>query len=191
MIWYIGLTLVRKVRVMKVSSLIPAALVLSMFLSCSQQDETSGAPVREMVLTVVDSLGVAYGDTTEMYGYVSGAVYTSPGRLVVLDKAMEVVRSYSDQEGLVASCYYHGSGPAEIMYGGFLARSGDGVALVDEWIPELLLVDSEMNPVSKIVLDETMSLFEPIVLADTSIVGCIYSSRQHDDIADFGVEVCR
>ncbi len=160
-------------------------------LSCGQPDEVSDETIPTFTLAVIDSLGVAYGDSTQMYGIISGALYMSPDRLVVLDKAMEVVWCYSDQDDVLASYSYHGSGPTEIMYGGYLSKSGDGVVIIDEWLPECVILDSNMTPVSKLSLDETMSLFEPSLLADTSLVGCIYSSRQNNDTAEFGVEVCR
>lgn len=175
----------------KCLSIVLTTSVFCMLVSCGQQDTVSPESTSSMTLVVVDSLGVAYGDTTQMYGRISGACFLSPDRFVVMDNAMEVVHLYSDQGVLLDSYHYHGSGPLEVMYGGYLAPFENGLAVFDEWLPRCVLLDSTMTPVREIAFDETMSLFESSLLNDTSVVSCIYSSRQNDDVMEFGVEVCR
>ncbi len=145
-----------------------------------------------MTLRVVDSLGVEYGDTTQMFGSISSAGFISHEEFVVLDNVMKIIRRYSRSGEYLGSVEYQGSGPLEIVNAGHLCPFEGGFAVLEKYLPpKCLLFDSDMSPRQYVIIQENAPLFEPWILEDSTIVSGIYSIRNNGEQMQIGVDVCR
>lgn len=145
-----------------------------------------------MTLTVVDSLGIEYGDTTQMYGSISGAGFISYNEFVVLDNVMKKVSMYSRSGEYLGSAGYQGSGPLEILNAGHLCPFEGGFVVIEQYLPpKCLIFDDNMSPRKYIVIQENAPLIEPWILEDSTIVSGIYSIRNEDEQMFIGVDVAR
>jgi hypothetical protein len=143
-------------------------------------------------LTVIDSLGMEYGDTTQMFGSIAGACFISNDEFVVLDNVMNRIRCYSRSGEYIGSVLYQGSGPLEILNAGYLCPFEDGFAVMEQYLPaKCLIFDSCMLPQEYIVIQENAPLFEPWILEDTTIVSGIYSILNDAGQLSIGVDVAR
>jgi hypothetical protein len=159
---------------------------------CPPAEETSEEGVPHRTLVVTDTLGVEIGDDMEMFGEIAGAGFIDPDRIVILDKAMKSLRSYTASGEFIDSTEYEGAGPLEIQNAGHLCPLDGGFAVVEEFLPAKYLVfDRELTPLRYVILEETTPLFESSVLPDSSLVGCTYSIQASGDQLQFGADVCR
>jgi hypothetical protein len=145
-----------------------------------------------MTLTVVESLGVEYGDTTQMFGSITGAGFVSCDEFVVLDNVMRSVRRYSRSGEYLGSSEYQGSGPLEVVNAGHLCPFEEGFAVLEQYLPpKCLIFDSSMIPREYTVIQENAPLIEPWILEDSAIVSGIYSLRNDDEQMFIGVDVAK
>jgi hypothetical protein len=145
-----------------------------------------------MVLTVVDSIGVDYGDTTQMFASITGACFITDNEFVVLDNVMETVRMYSRSGDYLRSARYQGSGPLEILNAGHICPTGSGFSVLEQYLPpKYVIYDSSMLPKDYIYIDGDTPFIEPWILRDTTIVSSVYSIRNEDDLMYIGVDVAR
>ena len=169
-----------------------ACLVQILLTSCSSSEDTSIPEIPMMTLTVVDSLGVEYGDTTQMFGSIAGAAFISDDELVVLDNVMKTVRRYSRSGEHLGSVEYQGSGPLEIINAGHLCSFEGGFAVIEQYLPpKCLIFDSSMSPRKYVIIQENAPLFEPWILEDSTIVSGIYSIQNNDEQMLIGMDVSR
>ncbi len=169
-----------------------ATLFLTLLIACSSSEDTSIPEIPVMTLIVVDSLGVEYGDTTQMYGSIAGAGFLSYEEFVVLDNVMKTVRKYSRSGEYLGLVEYQGSGPLEIVNAGHLCPLEEGFAVMEQYLPpKYLMFDSSMMPQKYVVIQENAPLFESWILEDSTIVSGIYSIRNNGDQMQIGMDVCK
>lgn len=145
-----------------------------------------------MTLTVVDSLGVEYGDTTQMFGSIAGAGFISHNEFAVLDNVMNKVNRYSRSGEFLGSVEYQGSGPLEILNAGHLCPLEDGFAVLEQYLPpKYLIYDTDMSPQKYVIIQENAPLIQPWILKDSTIASGIYSIRSDGEQMRIGVDVCR
>lgn len=102
---------------LKKSYVIPLICLLcsAILLSCFSQEETNQCLVQK-ILVVVDSIGVEYGDSTQIFGDVNGAFFINDTTLVVLDKAYQHILSFDASCNHISSKSFLGNGPLEYQY---------------------------------------------------------------------------
>lgn len=143
--------------------------LFSVFIACSndqQADEDEVAPLD--TLSVVDSIGMMYGDSNYVFGSISDVDRDQDGSIYVLDRKRHCILLYSPAGEFIRQIGRYGEGPGEFNEPGVLVITGDGSMLVNGMLwsrfsEDLEFLDSE--PASGYTVLEMESC------GDDSIVG--------------------
>ena len=104
--------------------------------ACGTPDEpqvTGPAPADTLVLSVTDTIGVLMGDSTLMFGSISGACYHPDGTILILDAMKACLKVFSPDCELLAEHGRNGSGPGEYQYPRYFAVLADSSIAIADW----------------------------------------------------------
>ena len=122
---------------MKAVSCIPVALLL---LGCGGKTEVVPAPVP---LSVIDSVGVEFGDSLYTFGAIIGLEFLRDGSFAVLDRAAGSIRVYSAAGEFIRRISSPGNGPGETVQAfGMLVFPDGGFGVMDPNQGGLMRFDS-------------------------------------------------
>lgn len=180
------------IQLYKRSSILSYFVLASMImLSCSSQEEESSNSLLNKKLIVIDSIGVEYGDTTQIFGDVNGAIFVNDTTFIVLDAAYQQLRVYDDSSNHLATKYYLGNGPLEYQCAENLALQDPLFGVFEfEMPPRCLFFDQSITPIASVTLDEYTALMNPCFLGDSLIVGSVGSFSERDGIPSIGIDIC-
>ena len=177
---------------LKKSYIIPLICLLcsAIMQSCSSQEATNQCLVQK-TLVVIDSIGVEYGDSTQIFGDVNGAFFINDTTLVVLDKAYQLIRSFDASCNHIASESFLGNGPFEYQYAANLSLQDPLFGVFEfEMPPRCVFFDQSIIPVASVTLDETTALMNPCFLGDSAIVGSIGKIFESNGNPCIGIDIC-
>ena len=132
-------------------NLLPIALCISFSLltiSCETEEQSRQAPGNGealpcCTLEVVDSIGVALGDSDYVFGSIEGLGHTPDGMIAVLDRASADIRLYDNQGRMARRISRRGSGPGELMNPlGMILYSDGRMGVIDPWSGGILAFSS-------------------------------------------------
>ncbi|MCK5131334.1 MAG: hypothetical protein KAR40_04205 [Candidatus Sabulitectum sp.] len=112
------------------------AVALPVLLACQYSSPSPDENVRVRQLLVVDSIGVEYGESCEVFGNISGAVFINDSTFVVLDKGYQELRVFDTSSNHLITRSSQGNGPLEY-------RSAEYIAVID---PNFALFEFNMPP---------------------------------------------
>lgn len=98
------------------------------------QPEESPEPVSAAQDTIEvfpsDTIGMLMGDTNYVFGTISDAVVLDNGKIAILDEAAGCCRVYDSEGNFITQISRRGSGPAELLRPGGMARLSDNSVLL-------------------------------------------------------------
>ncbi len=144
-----------------------------------------GQEVREpvgVVLEIVDSIGMAAGDTNLVLGSIDRACRMPDGSIVVLDRIACCIRRFGPDGTFVGRYGRRGSGPGEYLNPSDMVVLGDGRVMVcDIFTGGVHLLDTAL-------VDQGVKLpfyadppFFPVAALDSSFVAGAYEMRIEED----------
>ena len=107
------------------------AAVTSCGSSGAESEISSG--IDTVIVTVSDTLGILYGDSTFVLGTITQASWGADGRLYVLDGQFGRLAVYSGDLAFIQYVGRLGSGPGEFQYPQSFAFLSDGRFAVCDW----------------------------------------------------------
>jgi hypothetical protein len=110
-----------------------AAVLGALLAGCGRPDGHHPAQaVDTLLIAIVDTLGVEYGDTSQMFGLIRSAEWTPGGEIAVLDMNRCGVQIFSREMVETARLGRRGEAPGEFQLPGSMTVMPDGsVAVVD------------------------------------------------------------
>lgn len=144
-----------------------------------------------MSLVVVDSIGVEFGDSEELFGDVNGAYFIDESTFVVFDQAWQNLRTFNSRGNHILTRYFQGNGPLEYQYASSISPMDKlfGVFEFDK-PPGCVFINRAITPVSSVTLQESTALMNPGFLGDTSILGSVGWMAERNGTPCIGIEVC-
>ena len=131
--------------------------------ACGTPDEpqvTEAAPADTLVLSVTDTIGVLMGDSTLMFGMISGACYNPLGNILILDAMKACLSVFSPQGELLEVHGRNGSGPGEYHYPRYFAVLADSSIAIADWgVNTVTILDPDYS------YRETIEGFYPVAPA--------------------------
>lgn len=119
----------------RLKSSLPYFLCLSLISGCGgPQPEENPEPVDAVQDTIdvfpSDTIGMLMGDTNYVFGTITDAVVLDDGEIAVLDEAAACCRVYDSEGSFITQVSRSGSGPAELLRPGGMARLSDNSILI-------------------------------------------------------------
>jgi len=111
------------------------ALASAAVMSCggSGADSEMSSGIDTVIVTVRDTLGLLYGDSTFVFGTITQASWGADGRLYVLDGQFGRLAVYSQDLEFLQYVGRLGTGPGEFQYPQSFAFLNDGMLAVCDW----------------------------------------------------------
>ncbi|MCK5036061.1 MAG: hypothetical protein KAS73_09240 [Candidatus Sabulitectum sp.] len=167
------------------------SLAVFALLACNSTpaDQDGNVSVRQLV--VVDSIGVEYGETCQVLGNISGAVFINDSIFVILDKGYQELRVFNRNCDHIATHSYQGNGPLEYRCAEYLVVAGSKFAVLEfNMPPRCVFFDQQSIPVSSVTFEGMTSLQEPCFTNDSTVVGFVGSIDRTNGALSIGYEIC-
>jgi len=158
--------------------------------ACSSGEDPASFPPH-LILSVVDSIGVEFGDPEEVFGDVNGAYFLDESTFVVFDKAYQNLRTFDSEGNHILTRSFQGNGPLECQYASSISFLDTlfGVFEFDK-PPGCVIFDGSVTPVSSVTLHESSALMNPGFLGNSSIIGSVGWMAERNGVPGMGIEVC-
>ncbi|MBD3277120.1 MAG: 6-bladed beta-propeller [Candidatus Aegiribacteria sp.] len=159
--------------------------LFSVFIACSSEQQDEGYATAPFdTLSIVDTIGMMYGDSNYVFGSISDVDRDQDGSICVLDRKRHCILLYSQSGEFIRQIGRYGEGPGEFNEPAVLVVTGDGSMLVNGMLwsrfgEELEFLDSE--PISGYTIMEMESY------GDDSIIGVL----NYLDVVSGGMSVDR
>lgn len=160
-----------------------AIIMIPGSISCNDNSTISSDINSETLctLSIVDSIGIAQGDSNYVFGSVEDIDISSDGSIHVLDKIQLTIFVYNSDGEFIRRIGQPGNGPGDLDNPGSIAVLGDGSICVADGCNGWIRYDSSgQNLSTRLLLDSgTRSLM--IAVDSTDIVGRQSLYRRLDD----------
>jgi len=104
-------------------------IIVCLAPGCGTDGSAPAAPAAR-TLSIVDSIGVAAGDSDYVFGSIDRVCFGEDGSILVLDRISCRIRVFDAEGGLVRTVGGYGEGPGEYMNPTDMAVLGDGRIIV-------------------------------------------------------------
>lgn len=163
---------------------IAAIIIIPVSISCTDDDNRIFAgninSANVCTLSIVDSIGIAYGDSNYVFGSVEDIDIGSDGRIYVLDKILLTIFVYNSDGEFIRRIGQPGSAPGDLDNPGCIAIIGDGSICVADGCNGWIKYDSSGQNLSTHLLDSgTRGMM--VTVDSTDIVGKQNVNRRLDD----------
>jgi len=168
-----------------------AVTVVVTLCACQLQPARTDPVVEGRRLVVVDRIGVDYGESSEVFGNISGAVFINDSVFVVLDKGYQELRVFDVNCDHIATQSYQGNGPLEYRCAEYLVVAGSNFAVLEfNMPPRCVFFDQQAAPVSSVTFEGMTALQEPAFVKDSIVTGFMGTIHREGSSVSIGYEVC-
>lgn len=167
------------------------AVALPVLPACKYSSASPDENTRVKQLLVVDSIGVEYGESCEVFGNISGAVFINDSTFVVLDKGYQELRVFDTNSNHLITRSSQGNGPLEYRSAEYIAVVDPDFAVFENNMPpRCVFFDQIADPVSSVTFEGMTALQEPCFINDSTAVGFVGRINRADGSISIGYEIC-
>ncbi len=161
-----------------------------MICNCAREERQPADEAVHYMLAPYDSIGVAYGDTTQMFGDISDAAWIDHDRIAIVDSSKNKIYIFSDSCEYITSIDINGQGPGKLTRAiGIEADSCGNIYISGIYDRKIVIYNSQYEFIREIVFTDPRRIAPYLIAANTDTTVLVRSYIITDESDSAGTEI--